>query len=396
MKKTILFFLVIVCTLPTNFSSADQDDTPIEIKVAVLKDFPPQYSLDTSGQPQGFAIDIVESVAKIANLKINYLVKETWQEMFEAIKNGEADLIPNMGITDRRKALFSFSRPVETFPVSIFVRESENEISNLQSLTGKNVGVIALNVGEVLLKNHPDVVPKRYEHIEDALFSLLSGNLDALVYPEPVLWIMARNARIDDNIKVVGKPLTEISRAISVHKKNKSLLKKVDAAVAETVNSETYKRIYTRWYGKPPPFWTVAKVVWIMVSILILTILLMGIWRYYSTINLNKSLQENIRIRKIAEQKLRDSYETLEDKVQERTRELQDALSEVKQLSGLLPICAKCKKIRDDKGYWNTLEAYIETHSDASFSHGMCSECSDELYGDEDWYIEMKKSKNSE
>ena len=71
--------------------------------------------------------------------------------------------------------------------------------------------------------------------------------------------------------------------------------------------------------------------------------------------------------------------------------ELQKALKEVKTLSGLLPICAHCKKIRDDKGYWNTLEAYIEQHSDASFSHGMCSECSDELYGEEDWYIEMKK-----
>ncbi len=73
--------------------------------------------------------------------------------------------------------------------------------------------------------------------------------------------------------------------------------------------------------------------------------------------------------------------------------DLQDALSEVKQLSGLLPICAHCKKIRDDKGYWNTLEAYIEDRSDASFSHGMCDECSEKLYGDEDWYIEMQKDR---
>jgi len=73
--------------------------------------------------------------------------------------------------------------------------------------------------------------------------------------------------------------------------------------------------------------------------------------------------------------------------------ELQEALEDVNTLSGLLPICAKCKKIRDDKGYWNSLEEYIEKHSDASFSHGMCSECSDKLYGKKDWYIEMKKNK---
>ncbi len=59
------------------------------------------------------------------------------------------------------------------------------------------------------------------------------------------------------------------------------------------------------------------------------------------------------------------------------------------QLEGLLPICASCKKIRDDKGCWNQIEGYIQTHSDATFSHGMCPECSDELYGKEDWYIEM-------
>lgn len=79
---------------------------------------------------------------------------------------------------------------------------------------------------------------------------------------------------------------------------------------------------------------------------------------------------------------------------QRLTSELKSALEEIKQLSGLLPICANCKKIRDDKGYWNRLESYIERHSDVSFSHGMCPECSDKLYGEEDWYIEMKKNKN--
>lgn len=71
--------------------------------------------------------------------------------------------------------------------------------------------------------------------------------------------------------------------------------------------------------------------------------------------------------------------------------QLKKALKEVKTLSGLLPICSSCKKIRDDKGYWNNLETFIEKHSDASFSHGLCKECSDKLYGKDDWYKEMKK-----
>ena len=66
--------------------------------------------------------------------------------------------------------------------------------------------------------------------------------------------------------------------------------------------------------------------------------------------------------------------------------ELQEALAEVKTLSGLLPICSHCKKIRDDKGYWTQLESYIHQHSEAVFSHGICQECAQKYYPDLDIY----------
>ena len=60
--------------------------------------------------------------------------------------------------------------------------------------------------------------------------------------------------------------------------------------------------------------------------------------------------------------------------------DLQKALAEIKTLRGIIPICANCKKIRDDKGFWNQLEAFIHEHSDAEFSHGICPQCAAELY----------------
>ena len=60
--------------------------------------------------------------------------------------------------------------------------------------------------------------------------------------------------------------------------------------------------------------------------------------------------------------------------------ELQDALAKVKTLSGLLPICAWCKKVRDDHGYWSQIEVYIEQHSDAAFTHGVCPDCVRRMY----------------
>jgi len=77
---------------------------------------------------------------------------------------------------------------------------------------------------------------------------------------------------------------------------------------------------------------------------------------------------------------------------QERDK-LKDAIATIKELSGLLPICSSCKKIRDDKGYWNQIESYISAHSQAEFSHGICPECLEKLYGDQDWY-QRKMGKN--
>jgi hypothetical protein len=70
--------------------------------------------------------------------------------------------------------------------------------------------------------------------------------------------------------------------------------------------------------------------------------------------------------------------------------ELQNALGKVKLLSGFLPICAACKKIRDDKGYWNQIESYIRDHSEAKFSHSICPDCFKKLYPE--LKIEIKNS----
>ena len=81
----------------------------------------------------------------------------------------------------------------------------------------------------------------------------------------------------------------------------------------------------------------------------------------------------DISIRKIAE---------LENK--QLLQELNEALDQVKKLSGILPICMNCKKIRDDQGYWQQVEVYVHDHTDAQFSHGLCPECIRKLYPDMD------------
>ncbi len=69
-------------------------------------------------------------------------------------------------------------------------------------------------------------------------------------------------------------------------------------------------------------------------------------------------------------------------RLSDTNRALNKALNEVKVLRGLIPICAKCKQIRDDQGYWRQIEVYLRDHSEAEFSHGLCPKCAHELYGD--------------
>lgn len=72
----------------------------------------------------------------------------------------------------------------------------------------------------------------------------------------------------------------------------------------------------------------------------------------------------------------------LENLVLQRTRELKEAMNQIKTMSGLLPICAHCKSIRDDKGYWQNVDEYIRDHTSAQFSHSLCPECLKILYPD--------------
>lgn len=101
-------------------------------------------------------------------------------------------------------------------------------------------------------------------------------------------------------------------------------------------------------------------------------------FRYHYRINVELKTQ-------ILQQKI------IERKKAEKEKEtlilgLQNALNHVKKLSGLLPLCSHCKKVRDDKGYWNQIDSYIEEHSEVDISHSICPECAEKYYPDMDLY----------
>ncbi|MCP3874018.1 MAG: DUF3365 domain-containing protein [Desulfobacteraceae bacterium] len=122
-----------------------------------------------------------------------------------------------------------------------------------------------------------------------------------------------------------------------------------------------------------------------------------------------RSLRFRIQERDIAESKLQKAHDELDQKVKDRTaqlsatnkklndeiverkrfyKELQESFEKIKVLQGFIPICSHCKKIRDDQGYWNSIESYLHEHSEVELSHSICQKCAQKHYPDYDIYEE--------
>ena len=275
-------------------------DPPLTVKIATLANFPPQYALDETGNPTGFAVEVMNRVADLANMVPEYVVFDHWLEAQQALRSGAVDIIPNMGITERRQVFADFTAPVETFPVSIFVRKAESRIKSAQGLAGHRVAVVEINVGYTLIKDRPDIELVVTHAASEAIMSLLAGQADALVYPQPVIDRLARQSGIEDRLKVVGKPLKEIVRGIAVRKGRADLRDRLDAAVRQFVTTDAYQRTYARWHGKPAAYWTRERVLsaaWLALAVFIVGMLVM---RHISLLRFSKTLEKSVADRTAA------------------------------------------------------------------------------------------------
>lgn len=339
-----LIFLPTVAEARKVEASAGPRDTIIAV---VPEDAPPTYFRDRkTGRVSGFAVEAMVAVAKRAGYRVEFLVLRDWNEILSALLERRADAAPGMGISPERKKQVRFTEPIDAFPISFFVRAGEGKM-DLERKTAE-IGVIAGSVaGERLsLRGYARLVP--YESFGQGLMDLLATRIDAFACPVPTLQQLARESGVEDRIRIHGNPIAEIQRAIAVRMEDVDLHERLDQAIGGFVNSPEYRMLYAKWYGSPKPFWTVKSVLLGAGILLSVVVLLVLAWHYSQVVLLN--------------------------------RRLENALNQVKLLSGLLPICTVCKKIRDDSGSWNRIEQYISERSNAEFSHSICPECATKLY----------------
>ena len=284
-SRPLLGLLLALAAVPGAAFSASAD----RITAGVIEHWPPQYRME-GGEPSGFAVAVMDRVADRAGLAVDYQVFETFPQALAALREERVDVIPNLGITPQRQEFVRFTVPVETFQVVWFVRAAST-VDALPDLRGRKVAVVAANIAEPLLGETRDIQVEVYPSLEEAVFALLNGQADALVYPRPVVNKLLRESGLADRVRVVGDPLVEVRRGIGVARGRAGLHQRLEEAARGFVGSEAYREIYTRWYGPEPTYWTPTRVAWVMGGVLAVVVLGLLAWRYWTVTRLNRRLR---------------------------------------------------------------------------------------------------------
>ncbi len=263
------------------------------ITAAVLNDFPPLYHLDDRSRPEGFAIDVLEAVARDAGLEVDYLPVRNWAEAMQAVRQGRADLVPGIGISEPRSGEFIFSSPMETVPVSWFIRTESTTIRTPADLRGRPVAALAESAAATRLAADGQVRLKTFDGQEAALFALLAGDVDALVFPQSVLLKKAREIGVAERLSVVGAPLLELKRGYLFRADAVRLRDRLAQSLQAFVGSPGYRDAYLKWYGTPEEFWSTARVFWSMLVLggLLVTGILAS--RFVTVARLHRQLKDS-------------------------------------------------------------------------------------------------------
>lgn len=348
--RLLLLLVLLVCRPPdagAEHGEASSGGQLERIVAAVPEDAPPTYFRDRkTGKASGFAVEAMTLIAARAGFRVEFLVLRDWNEILSALRDRRADASPGMGISPERMKKALFTKSIDAFPISFFVRSGDSS-PDLDTKTAE-IGVVAGSVaGERLaVRGYPRIV--QYASFGQGLFDLLAGKIVAFACPAPTLTQLAQESGVEGRIRIHGAPIAEIRRAIAVRKEDVVLHRRLNGAISSFLGTPEYRELYAKWYGKPKLFWTV-KTAFLGAGILLtIVVFLVLAWHYRQILLLNHRLE--------------------------------NALHQVKVLSGMLPICSACKKIRDDKGSWNNIEEYISERSDAEFSHGICPDCAHKLY----------------
>lgn len=305
MCRYILESVLLLAFLAPTAAGAQRAPSGDTLLVGVLDDWPPIYTMTGGGRPGGFGVEVMEEVARRAGFEVRYRRFGSFPEALEALAADRIDVIPDMGVlASREEAMgLGFTTPYETQAIRAFVRSATSEIETVEDLVDRRLAVVDYNVGVDLVGEVSTVDPVVVSDVRTAIFRLLSGEVDGLIYPEPVVRHLARAAHLEDQIRSLSPPLREVRRGMAVSPgRMDDILPRLEGALVAFRDTPEFQEIYTRWHMPPAPFFTRDRLIALFGVVLLLVLVGMAAWRHLSLLGLNRRLRDQeARFRSLAE-----------------------------------------------------------------------------------------------
>ncbi|MBL0312288.1 MAG: transporter substrate-binding domain-containing protein [Holophagaceae bacterium] len=345
------------------------------IVVGTRTQTPPYEYSDDKGRLTGYCVEVLQACAENSGLDLE-IRRSSNTQLWDAMDRGELDLISAAIYSEDRTRTVDFSVPLAYVPYILLVRKENAGIQSERDLQGKELLVVERSA----MMRYATARGLRHRSVPDyesGLMELVAGKGDAVLVPK-FTWLYLSKQLHLSGLQAVSTEIYPERVCFAVRKGQSTLLATLNEAVFQLKSSGKLDEIYDRHLGSLEqsqlPFKRAARK---MAVILVPALMLLG---FLAQLAWTFSLRSQVR-RRTSELRLElGRREVAEAELESTVERLSKALHEVHQLSGLLPICANCKKIRDSHGTWQPLEGYISAKSEATFSHGICPQCSQALY----------------
>ncbi len=276
---------------PSEQSGAAKGEAQLpELVAAVPANLPPLYFTGPDGTPTGFAVEVLRQVAPRAGYRLRFISTATLAEAMRLVREGKAQVLPGFGVSPERAKHFAFSRPFETQPVHIYFRSESPAREDLAALKGLRVALVAGSIPAERLAGDGSLQPQISQSLPQALFDLLSGDSDALVFQTPLVEYAAQAAGLENKLTRSKKPLFEVSRVLAMSPQHPDILARLDEALLEYRDTPQFRALYREWHADPEPPLFPPVTLWTMAGLLLALGALLLTWRYVSLWRMNRRL----------------------------------------------------------------------------------------------------------
>lgn len=246
MKKTLLCLICLVLTSALFANGAGEDEG---YTFATNANWPPLEYVDENGDIVGFEIDLINAMSEVSGVPMDY-VNTSWDTIFAGLANGQYDAIASgVTVTEERKLTIDFSTTIYKVTQSILTKKENSDLSTVESLFGKTVGVQMGTTGHFAMEEYPEIIIMAYEDIALAIQDMINGNCDAVVCDSVIAsdYVLA-NENYKDMLTVTGTASETVEDiAIAVEKGNTELLDIINSSIETLRESGQLDELYARW-----------------------------------------------------------------------------------------------------------------------------------------------------